>query len=154
MTATVERIELLRKSMHITRQKLSELSGIPVPTLQSAVYRNKTISLETACKIANALNVPVGYLAGEEARKATANNSLANNPYWKRISAVSERQRAKGMQTYGEGLESNPAAILTRLTYLEEELVDALYYIEWIKDKVEEGESNVTTDNDAAAADN
>lgn len=75
-----------------------------------------------------------------------------NNPYWERISAISERQRAKGIQTYGQGLESNPAAILTRLTYLEEELIDGLMYIEWIKDKIKEGEANVK--NDTAAEDN
>lgn len=58
------------------------------------------------------------------------------NPYWERISAISERQRAKGIEIYGQGLESNPADILTRLTYLEEELIDGLMYIEWIKDKI------------------
>ena len=63
------------------------------------------------------------------------------NPYWERISAISERQRAKGIQTYGQGLESNPSAILTRLTYLEEELIDGLMYIEWIKDKIKEGDA-------------
>lgn len=74
-----------------------------------------------------------------------------NNPYWERISAISERQRAKGIQTYGQGLESNPAAILTRLTYLEEELIDGLMYIEWIKDKIKEREAN---DKDDTAAEN
>lgn len=58
------------------------------------------------------------------------------NPYWERISAIYERQRAKGIEIYGQGLESNPADILTRLTYLEEELIDGLMYIEWIKDKI------------------
>lgn len=48
------------------------------------------------------------------------------------------------MKTYGQGLENNPAAILTRLTYLEEELIDGLMYIEWIKDKIKEGEPNDT----------
>lgn len=62
------------------------------------------------------------------------------NPYWKRISAIAEAQRAKGLSTYGEGLENNPAAILERFRHLEEELVDALQYIEWIKDKLMEGE--------------
>ena len=57
-----------------------------------------------------------------------------NNPYWERISAIADRQRAKGMATYGQGLESNPAAIMTRLEYLEEELIDGLMYIEWIKE--------------------
>ena len=72
-----------------------------------------------------------------------------DNPYWGRISAISERQRAKGIQTYRQGLESNPAAILTRLMYLEEELIDGLMYIEWIKDKIKEGDLN--DKNDTAA---
>ena len=58
----------------------------------------------------------------------------AKNPYWERILAIADRQRAKGMETYGQGLESNPAAIMTRLEYLEEELIDGLMYIEWIKE--------------------
>ena len=38
------------------------------------------------------------------------------------------------MKTYGTGIESNTADIITRIEYLEEELVDALMYCEWIKD--------------------
>lgn len=59
------------------------------------------------------------------------------NPYWERICKLSERQRAKGVETYGQGLESNPAALVKRFEYLEEELIDALMYCEWIKDKLE-----------------
>ena len=55
------------------------------------------------------------------------------NPYWERVCALSERQREKGMKTYGKGLEDNPLAILERITYLEEELIDALMYMEHIK---------------------
>lgn len=57
-----------------------------------------------------------------------------NNPYWERICALSERQRAKGMSTYGKGLEDNTMSIEERLTYLEEELIDSLMYIEHIKE--------------------
>ena len=60
------------------------------------------------------------------------------NPYWERICKLSERQRAKGMETYGQGLEMNPADIVKRINHLQEELVDALMYCEWIKDKVME----------------
>lgn len=59
-------------------------------------------------------------------------NSL-DNPYWKAIEALAERQREKGISKYGQGLESNPMDIIERLTYLEEELVDGLFYIEHIK---------------------
>ena len=59
-----------------------------------------------------------------------------NNPYWKNIQAIADRQRKKGIDTYGQGLEENPADMVTRLTYLEEELIDALMYIEWAKDYI------------------
>ena len=62
------------------------------------------------------------------------------NPYWERICRISEKQREKGMETYGQGLESNPADIMVRIEHLQEELVDALMYCEWIKDKIREME--------------
>ena len=58
------------------------------------------------------------------------------NPYWENIEAISARQRQKGIDTYGQGLECNPADIVTRLNDLEEELIDALMYCEWIKEKL------------------
>jgi hypothetical protein len=61
---------------------------------------------------------------------------MTNNPYWKNICAIADRQRAKGIATYGKGIEENAADIITRIEYLEEELVDALMYCEWIKDCV------------------
>lgn len=59
-----------------------------------------------------------------------------SNPYWENICAIAEKQRAKGIATYGAGIEENPADIITRIEYLEEELVDALMYCEWIKDYI------------------
>ena len=56
-----------------------------------------------------------------------------NNPYWKRICELSDKQRATGIRTYGKGLEDNPLSAEERLTYLEEELIDGLMYIEHIK---------------------
>ena len=61
-------------------------------------------------------------------------SNTADNPYWASIESIADRQRQKGIETYGQGLEANPADIITRLTYLEEELVDALMYIEWAKE--------------------
>lgn len=68
-------------------------------------------------------------------------NWKEDNPYWERICRLSERQREKGMKTYGQGLESNPMPIEMRLTYLQEELIDGLMYIEHIKEWLH-GESN------------
>ena len=66
---------------------------------------------------------------------------MDNNPYWERICKLSERQRAKGMETYGQGLESNPAQLMERVNHLQEELIDGLMYCEWIKDRLFELES-------------
>lgn len=61
-----------------------------------------------------------------------------NNPYWERICKLSDKQRAKGIKTYGQGLESNPVAMMKRIEHLQEELIDGLMYCEWIKDKLME----------------
>ena len=58
------------------------------------------------------------------------------NPYWERICSIADRQREKGIKTYGQGIEDNPAAMLKRIEYLQEELIDGLMYCEWIKDKL------------------
>ena len=61
---------------------------------------------------------------------------MAINPYWEKITKLAERQRQKGIKTYGQGLEANTAPdVIRRIEYIEEELVDALMYLEWLKDK-------------------
>lgn len=63
------------------------------------------------------------------------------NPYWERITQMSDRQREKGIKTYGQGLElfTTPDAI-KRIEYIQEELIDGLMYLEWLKEKLK-GES-------------
>ena len=54
--------------------------------------------------------------------------------YWANITQIYSRQRSKGIHSYGQTLEENTKLTdLERLEYLEEELVDALMYIEHIK---------------------
>jgi len=54
--------------------------------------------------------------------------------YWSNITEIYARQRSKGVRTYGQTLEQNTSlSDVERLEYLEEELVDALMYIEHIK---------------------
>lgn len=60
------------------------------------------------------------------------------NPYWERICRLADEQREKGISKYGYGLENNPEGVLTRVRYIEEELIDALYYLEWLKDTLSE----------------
>lgn len=60
------------------------------------------------------------------------------NLYWDNICEIANKQRKKGIETYGKGLEDNTWEMEKRIRYLEEELVDALMYCEWIKDKLKE----------------
>lgn len=65
------------------------------------------------------------------------------NPYWDRITEIADRQRAKGIATYGQGLEQFDAPnAVKRIEYIEEELIDALMYLEWAKEKLKEGVPN------------
>lgn len=63
---------------------------------------------------------------------------MRDNPYWDNINRMAEKQRSKGLATYGKGLEMNIADVMTRIEHLQEELVDALMYCEWIKDHINE----------------
>lgn len=54
--------------------------------------------------------------------------------YWDNITKMYEKQRKKGIDTYGQTLEDNHSLTdIERLEYLEEELIDGLMYIERIK---------------------
>ena len=66
--------------------------------------------------------------------------------YWDRITAIYHHQREKGLKKYGLPLEANPASIDTRLRYIEEELVDALMYCEWVRDKLQDKGEKVNDD--------
>lgn len=65
------------------------------------------------------------------------------NPYWNRITEMADRQRAKGISTYGQGLEQfNTPNAVQQIEYIQEELIDALMYLEWTKEKLKEGASD------------
>lgn len=74
------------------------------------------------------------------------------NPYWKNICAIAEKQRAKGIATYGKGIEMNNADAVTRIEYLQEELIDALMYCEWIKASIKRSPCEINFDYDAEDA--
>ena len=61
------------------------------------------------------------------------------NPYWENICKIADKQRKKGIETYGQGVEDNHWDVEKRIQYLEEELVDALMYCEWIKEGIKNG---------------
>lgn len=55
--------------------------------------------------------------------------------YWDNISEIEAKQTAKGIKEYGQTLEQNQIPdVIERISYIEEELVDALKYLEWLKD--------------------
>jgi len=61
------------------------------------------------------------------------NTNTAN--YWANVEEIHRKQTKKGIDTYGQRLEDNQdPTIIDRINYMEEELVDALMYAEWIKD--------------------
>lgn len=48
-----------------------------------------------------------------------------------------KRQESKGLETYGQLLQDNhEMTTIDRIEYLEEELVDALMYLEHLKESV------------------
>jgi hypothetical protein len=57
-------------------------------------------------------------------------------PYRANIEALLDRQEAKGIKKYGLPLEDNNKDILKRLQDIQEELIDALFYLEHLKDKI------------------
>lgn len=64
--------------------------------------------------------------------------------YWENINKIYETQRKKGITTYNQTLEQNQIPdVISRIEYLQEELVDALMYCEWIKDKLLENEEKI-----------
>lgn len=57
--------------------------------------------------------------------------------YWENINKIYEKQRKKGIENYGMTIEQNQIPeVIERIEYLQEEMVDALIYCEWIKDKL------------------
>ena len=61
-----ETIDCLLEKKHMSRRQLAIAAGIPPSTLQSALSRNKEISLDMLEKLAQALNVSVASLLPEQ----------------------------------------------------------------------------------------
>lgn len=80
------------------------------------------------------------YIAGlRTAIEIVEKASEYQGKYWHNISEIEARQTAKGVKEYGQTLEQNQEPnVEERISYIEEELVDALKYLEWLK----EGMSN------------
>lgn len=73
----------------------------------------------------------------------TAMEPVSQNPYWDNIKEIAQRQRKKGLQHYGCGLEDNPMPAPEVIEYLQEELIDALMYCEHLKAKLSSSSSSL-----------
>lgn len=64
----------------------------------------------------------------------TAEDKKAMPDYWASISAINERQTAKGLSKYGQPLEENITLTATqRIEHAQEEAIDLLKYLEHLK---------------------
>lgn len=89
-------------------------------------YRNLTV-FEDPCYTCNhAIPCPNKYEPIGEIKD--------NNYLWDRVNKIARDQRIKGLKEYGHGLEADNADLNTRLIRIEEELIDALMYIEHLKE--------------------
>ena len=62
----------------------------------------------------------------------------SDNPYWDNICKIAEQQRQKGLTEYGKGLEDNTELSTDeRIKMVEEEMVDALMYLEHLRKEKE-----------------
>lgn len=106
------------------------------PWRLSCVDYAKALPVETAAYM--------GYEIIQDDTEPNAPNQECKkeNPYWDRITDIANRQREKGIKTYGQGLEDNTMSVLTCMEYLQEELIDALMYIEHIKERLGGKENN------------
>ena len=63
----------------------------------------------------------------------------SDNPYWDNICEIARQQRDKGLKEYGQGLEDNTELSTDeRIKMVEEEMVDALMYLEHLRKGREE----------------
>jgi transcriptional regulator with XRE-family HTH domain len=64
--AVSKRLQQLRLGRGLSQSQLAEMAGIPFRSLQNYEQAHRAIPLETAAKLAKALGVTLGELAGTE----------------------------------------------------------------------------------------
>lgn len=60
--------------------------------------------------------------------------------YKENIVKLIDNQILKGKENYGHTLDENPLQVLDAINNTQEELIDALFYLENLKDKIYGGE--------------
>lgn len=83
--------------------------------------------------------IPEGGHVCLNCRRATEKADTPNFKYWPKVCEIQKRQTDKGIKTYGQILEDNHFMTpRQRLEAIEEELIDALMYIEHFKEIIPE----------------
>ena len=132
------RIKAARKFAGLTQKELAGSIGCAEMTIRRYEASRRTVKLQTLEKIAGVCGCDVLDLIPHESKPM-----MPSNPYWERIEAIADRQRAKGMKTYGQGIEANPEALHKRIDMALEELIDLALYLCWVDDKIKELEDEV-----------
>lgn len=128
-----DRLNALMQERGHTKRTMSKQTGLSWQTIRDYMNGKKTPRLTEAVMVANALNVSLDYMTGIS-DNINPIDKRDGNTYWSRVQDIYMEQRKKGIETYGTTLERNKTTFDKRFRYLEEELIDALMYIEWIKD--------------------
>lgn len=124
-----DRLQHIMRISRFSEKDVANAVGCTQSTLSSYMLGKTMPNSEMIIRLCEFFHVSADYLLGIKAKH--------HGKYWENITDIYKGQRNKGMVKYGQGLEDNPADIITRIRYLQEELVDALMYCEWIKDKLE-----------------
>lgn len=62
---------------------------------------------------------------------------MHNSNYWNNLKNIAEYQMQKGLANYGQTLEENTQMdFFSRIRAIEEELIDALFYLEHLKEEL------------------
>lgn len=127
-----ERLQQLINDSGLELKEVADAVWLAPPTVSSYLTGKTKPNADTIIRLCKFFNVSADYLLD-----IPDMNSKSSPLYWDKVTSIYKEQRRKGMHQYGQGLEDNHADIITRILYLQEELVDALMYCEWIKDKLE-----------------
>lgn len=132
------RIKAARKRAGLTQEDVERMLGYSHCYISMYERNKRKPKIETLEKLAEVIGCDVSDLIPYKGKAA-----VSSNPYWERIEAISARQRAKGMKTYGQGIEANPKALHKRIDMALEELIDLAMYLCWVDDKIKALEDEV-----------
>jgi len=127
------RLKKVLKEKHITQSKMAKMLGTNTDTVNKWCNDWCMPNAGVVKRICEILKISADYLL------ELSDDRNYEGQYWKNISDIEARQTAKGVKEYGQTLEQNQEpSVEERISYIEEELVDALKYLEWLKDGMNE----------------